>query len=250
MNWRHLKSVEQGCYDQASKPTNILGTTEVTTRFGAVLRSWRSRLGISQEELAGRAGLHRTYVSDVERGTRNVSLASIDKLATALEVSVAKLFEEVGKGEDRGADVPGPGSGDLVDILYVEDRQDDIDLTLHALRTANLGNRIYVVRDGVQALDFLFARGTYCHRRNIVRPQLILLDLGLPKIDGFEVLRQIRSEPRTSNIPVIILTASPRDRDSLASRQLGAQAYIVKPVIFQSLSEVIPKINLQWALVR
>lgn len=225
-------------------------TIEVTTRFGKVLRTWRSKLGISQEELAGRAGLHRTYVSDVERGTRNVSLASIDKLAKALEVSVSTLFAEI---SDSGTDAPDARpdlSGRLVDILYVEDRQDDIDFTVHALKKSNISNRIYVVRDGLQALDFLNCRGQYADRRDIVRPQLILLDLNLPGISGLEVLRQIKTQHRTRDIPVIILTASENDRDAISSKQLGAQAYIVKPVVIQSLAEVAPQLNLQWALLQ
>lgn len=227
-----------------------VGITEVTTRFGQVLRTWRGKLGISQEELAGRAGLHRTYVSDVERGTRNVSLASIDKLAAALEVSVATLFAEVTDAGSGEADWRPDLSGRLVDILFVEDRQDDIDLTVQAMRKANFSNRIYVVRDGAQALDFLNCRGDYVHRNTLARPQLILLDLGLPKISGLEVLRQIKAQPRTRDIPVIVLTASESDKDAIASQNLGAQAYIIKPVGFQNLSEVTPKLNLQWALMQ
>jgi CheY-like chemotaxis protein/DNA-binding transcriptional regulator YdaS (Cro superfamily) len=212
--------------------------------FGVSVKIWRSRLGISQEELAGRAGLHRTYVSDIERGARNVSLESISKLARALEVSVATLFSDSDKTTSATV------SDELVDILFVEDNPDDVQLTLRALKAANITNRIQVVRDGEAALQFLFCKGPYADRQPDQRPQVILLDLGLPKMGGLEVLRRIRAEPRTRSIPVVVLTASRHDRDVLASKQLGAEAYIVKPVDFQNLSEVTPQLSLYWALLK
>ena len=111
-------------------------------------------------------------------------------------------------------------------------------------------NRMYIVRDGASALDFLFCKGHFAHRKRNDRPQMILLDLGLPKIDGLEVLRQIKTDPRTRTIPVVVLTASRRDRDTAASKQLGAEGYIVKPVDFQNLSGVTPQLSLQWALLK
>jgi len=216
-----------------------------------VVRAWRGRLGISQEELAGRAGLHRTYVSDVERGTRNVSLASIDKLAAALEVSVATLFAQVGQAPLDGSSPPPISADELVDILFVEDRPEDVELTLRALKSANFQNRISVVRDGAEALNYLFGTGELAEQpRTIKLPKLILLDLGLPKVSGLEVLRRIKGEARTRSIPVIVLTASSGDKDAMASRRLGADAYIVKPVGFQNLSEVVPQVSLHWALLK
>jgi two-component system response regulator len=223
----------------------------VQAQFGTVVRAWRSRLGISQEELAGRAGLHRTYVSDVERGTRNVSLASIDKLAAALEVSVATLFAQVGQASANGSTAQAVSADELVDILFVEDRPEDVELTLRALKSANFKNRISVVRDGAEALHHLFGTGMSADEQQAIKlPKLILLDLGLPKVSGLEVLRRIKSEARTSNIPVIVLTASSVDKDAMASRRLGADAYIVKPVGFQNLSEVVPQVSLHWALLK
>jgi CheY-like chemotaxis protein/predicted XRE-type DNA-binding protein len=223
---------------------------DVQAQFGTVVRAWRSRLGISQEELAGRAGLHRTYVSDVERGTRNVSLASIDKLAAALEVSVATLFAQVGRTPADGSPAISPDQ--LVDILFVEDRPEDVELTLRALTSANFKNRISVVRDGAEALEYLFGIGESPEQEQRANklPNLVLLDLGLPKVSGMDVLRRIKSEERTRNIPVIVLTASSGDKDAMASRRLGADAYIVKPVGFQNLSEVIPQVSLHWALLK
>lgn len=220
---------------------------EVKTQFGLTVKSWRNRRGISQEELAERAGLHRTYVSDVERGSRNVSLASIDRLAAALEISVSQLFaEDVGESEPA---VPGAALTDqLVDILFVEDRTEDAELAVHALQSAHIANRIHWVRDGESALAFLFGEGVYAGRR-LIRPQLILLDLGLPRLSGQEVLQRVKSDPRTRSIPVVVLTASSRDRDIIASRQLGADAYVVKPVDFHNLSEVTPRLKLYWGLL-
>jgi CheY-like chemotaxis protein/DNA-binding XRE family transcriptional regulator len=209
--------------------------------FGVAVKIWRSRLGISQEELAGRAGLHRTYVSDIERGARNVSLESIAKLARALEVSVAALFSPP---------VSAPVADELVDILLVEDNPDDVHLTLAALKEAKITNRIHVVRDGAAALDFLFCTGKYAHRKPDDRPQVVLLDLGLPRVSGLEVLRRMKADARTRSIPVVVLTASRHDRDVLASKQLGTQAYIVKPVDFQNLSEITPQLSLHWALLK
>jgi two-component system, response regulator len=215
---------------------------EVKTQFGLVVKAWRSRRGFSQEELAERAGLHRTYVSDVERGSRNVSLASIDRLASALEISVAQLFANL----DPAAETP--AGNRLADILFVEDRLEDAELTIHALQSAHIANRIHLVRDGEGALEFLFGEGRYAGRK-LIRPQLILLDLGLPRISGQEVLRRLKADPRTRDIPVVVLTASVHDRDYVASRQLGADAYIVKPVDFRNLSEVAPRLKLYWGLL-
>jgi len=209
------------------------------------VRSWRSRRGISQEELAERAGLHRTYVSDIERGARNVSLQSIEKLAGALEISVSTLFHT---GPDGGGEGRRGGADEFVEILFVEDNPDDVQLTMHALKEARIANRVHLVRDGVAALEFLL--GAEGEPPPAVRPHLILLDLNLPKIDGLEVLRRIKAHPRTRSIPVLVLTASRHDADIRTSKRLGADGYIVKPVGFQNLSEVTPQLHLEWALLR
>jgi CheY-like chemotaxis protein len=227
-----------------------VGKSDVKKQFGAAVRFHRDQLGISQEELAGRAGLHRTYISDVERGARNVSLESIHRLANALEVPLSILFSRVDEASAGKSSQPSLLPDEMVDILIVEDSSDDAELTIKALKDVRVTNRIYVVRDGATALDFLFCKGVYTHRKHSDRPQIILLDLGLPKIDGLEVLRQIKGDPRTRTIPVIVLTVSSRDRDIAASQRLGAEAYIVKPVDFQNLSGVTPQLSLQWALLK
>jgi CheY-like chemotaxis protein/plasmid maintenance system antidote protein VapI len=219
---------------------------DVKKPFGSSVRSWRNRLGISQEQLAKRAGLHRTYVCDVERGARNVSLESIDKLARALEIPLATLFSYQSSPSPPAAEkIPDEA---LVDILFVEDDPRDADLALQALKSVT--NRVQLARDGQAALDLLFGQGQCAGRQQSRRPQLVLLDLGLPKIDGLEVLRRIKSDPRTASIPVVALTSSTRDRDIQASRQLGALACIVKPVDLPNLTQVTPQLSLQWALLK
>jgi CheY-like chemotaxis protein/DNA-binding XRE family transcriptional regulator len=228
----------------------LVGKSDVKKQFGAAVRFHRDQLDISQEELAGRAGLHRTYISDVERGARNVSLESIHRLADALEVPLSILFSRLEQSSSENSSGPSALSDELVDILIIEDSAEDVDLTIKALKDVRITNHIHVVRDGAAALDFLFCKGIYRHRKHRNRPQIILLDLGLPKIDGLEVLRQIKADPRTRTIPVIVLTVSNRDRDIAASQRLGAEAYIVKPVDFQNLSGVTPQLSLQWALLK
>jgi two-component system, response regulator len=221
---------------------------DVKKHFGAAVRLRRNHLGISQEELAGRAGLHRTYISDVERGARNVSLESIYRLATALDVPLSVLFahfEELSSDEPIRTSV---SADELVDILIVEDSDADAELTIKALKHVRITNHIFVVRDGAAALDFLFCRGEFANRKRDSRPQVVLLDLSLPKIDGIEVLRQIKADSRTRTIPVIAVSS--RDREVTASQQLGADAYLVKPVDFQNLSGVTPQLSLQWALLK
>jgi CheY-like chemotaxis protein len=196
--------------------------------------------------LGGRAGLHRTYICDIERGARNVSLESIEKLARALEISVAKLFSYE---PSSGFPVAQNGSyEELVDILFVEDNPNDIEITTEALK--GISNRVHVARDGREALDYLFCEGAYAGRRRINRPQLILLDLVLPKIDGLEVLRRVKADAHTASIPVVVLTSSNRDRDLQISKRLGAQAYIVKPVGLPNLTRVTPQLSLRWALLK
>ena len=217
--------------------------TDIKNRFGTAVRSRRKHLGISQEELAGRAGLHRTYVADIERGARNLSLANIEKLAKALETSIPTLFAQ---------DEPGPKSDatKLRDILLVEDNPDDIDLTLRAFKSASVANPVRVARDGAEALDFLFCTGAYSERKTEPPPHVVLLDLNLPKINGLEVLRRLKADSRTEAIPVVMLTASERDRDIDESRRLGAENYIVKPVDFHRFTQVTPQLKLSWSLVK
>lgn len=228
----------------------IVRSDDTKKRFGASVKFWRNQLGISQEDLAERADVHRTYVCDVERGSRNVSLEIIEKLARALDVSTAELFQNQRTRSDNTTAAKSVPNRQLVNVLFVEDSADDAELTLWALKRANIANRIVLVGDGEAALDFLFCRGKHASRRPEDQPQLILLDLNLPKINGLEVLRQIKAHPQMRLIPVIVLTVSSRSRDVEESRRLGAKAYIVKPVDFRNFSEAVPKLNLQWAVLK
>ncbi len=227
-----------------------MNPNDIRVLFAKAVKTRRDRLGLSQEQLAERANLHRTYISDVERGTRNLSLGSIDKLARALEVSVAALFSSV-KSHSKSNGSNGSHNGhQFVDILLVEDNRDDEELTLDAFAKARFTNHVHVARDGQAALDFLFGKGEHAGRNQEERPQIVLLDLNLPKIGGLEVLRRMRADKRTRDIPVVVLTVSQRDRDIAECRRLGIQSYIVKPVSFQGLSAVTPQLSLLWALLK
>ena len=136
-----------------------------------------------------------------------------------------------------------------VDILLVEDNPADVELTLRALRAQNLSNPLHIVRDGEEALDFLFCRGAFDHRSFDQPPRLVLLDLKLPKVDGMEVLRQLKTDPRTRPIPVVILTSSREERDLVESYQLGVNSYIQKPVDFEQFRQVVKQLGLYWVVV-
>jgi CheY-like chemotaxis protein len=136
-----------------------------------------------------------------------------------------------------------------VEILLVEDNPNDVELTLHALQKHNLANHIHVVRDGEEALDFLFCRGAYQSRNPSLTPKVILLDLKLPKVDGLEVLRQLRSNERTRVLPVVVMTSSRQERDIVEGYKLGVNSYIVKPVDFDQFSESVRQIGCYWLLL-
>ena len=135
-----------------------------------------------------------------------------------------------------------------VDILLVEDNANDEMLALHAFKRHNIVNEIHVARDGAEALEYIFCTGAYEDRR-IENPKVILLDLKLPKIDGIEVLRRIRSDPRTRFIPVVILTSSNEERDIVEAYTLGVNSYIVKPVDFEQFNEVARHLGFYWLLL-
>ncbi len=134
-------------------------------------------------------------------------------------------------------------------ILLVEDNPDDIDLTLRALKKNNIANRVVVVHDGAEALDYLFATGAHAGRDTRVMPAVILLDLKLPKVDGLEVLQRLRADERTKLIPVVILTSSREEQDIVNGYSLGANSYVRKPVDFARFSAAVGQLGLYWLLL-
>ena len=223
-----------------------LNEMDIEKQFGTAVKKWRDKLNLSQEELAKRAGLHRTYICDIERGTRNVSLKNVQKLSDALSIPPSTLLADLNIKTSAA-----PMTLDQqVDILLVEDDADDAAMTARAFNQWNLRNRMYLVHDGVAAMNFLFGTGSFAHRNPADQPQVILLDLHLPKISGLEVLRRIKADPRTNTIPVIALSGSKDSGDIAECRRLGVENYILKPVDFQSFSEVSLKLNLQWILTK
>ncbi len=137
----------------------------------------------------------------------------------------------------------------IIEILLVEDNPNDVELTLRALKKNHLANKVYVVSDGEEALDFIFAKNKYSDRDIENTPKVILLDLKLPKIDGLEVLKQIKSDERTKAIPVVVLTSSKEEGDIINSYQSGVNSYIVKPVGFDQFVESVSNLGLYWLLL-
>ena len=134
-------------------------------------------------------------------------------------------------------------------ILLAEDNRDDEELTLRAFRKNNIANQVVVVRDGAEALDFLFCAGPYAARDISQSPAVILLDLKLPKIDGLEVLRRLRADERTRLLPVVILTSSREEQDIISGYSLGANSYICKPVGFENFAEAVRQLGMYWLLL-
>jgi two-component system, response regulator len=135
------------------------------------------------------------------------------------------------------------------EILLVEDNSSDAVLTLHALEKSHVANQIHLVRDGEEALDFLFCRGTFANRDPENTPRLVLLDLKLPKVDGIAVLREIKANPRTRSIPVVVLTTSKEERDLVQTYELGVNSYIQKPVNFAEFQDVVRQLGMYWLLI-
>jgi two-component system response regulator len=137
----------------------------------------------------------------------------------------------------------------IIEILLVEDNPNDAELTIGSLKKNNLANNIFIVEDGEEALDFLFAKGKYSERNINEKPKLILLDLKLPKIDGLEVLREIKADEKTRTIPVVVLTSSCEESDIIRSYKIGVNSYIVKPVDFDKFTTAISDLGLYWLVL-
>lgn len=136
-----------------------------------------------------------------------------------------------------------------VEILLVEDNPQDLELALRALKRAGLSNKIEVARDGVEALDYVFCEGAHANRKIEDAPRVILLDLKLPRIDGLEVIKRIKSDPRTKAIPIVVVTSSKEQRDVVESYQLGVNSYIVKPVNFEQFATAVQELGMYWLLL-
>jgi CheY-like chemotaxis protein len=134
-------------------------------------------------------------------------------------------------------------------ILLVEDNPDDVELTMMALEKSRISNELVVVGDGVEALDYLFARGDFAGRDAGVMPQVILLDLNMPRMDGLEFLRRIRADEKTRLLPVVVLTTSNEDKDKIESYKLGANSFVRKPVDFQQFVEAVQQLGLYWMVL-
>jgi two-component system response regulator len=138
---------------------------------------------------------------------------------------------------------------DIVEVLLVEDNPHDAELTIRALKKQHLANRLFHVQDGAEALDFLFARGKYEGRRTDISPKVVLLDLKLPKVNGLEVLRAMKSDEHLHTIPVVMVTSSAEDPDIRAAYDLGANGYVIKPVQFDTFMEAMSKVGIYWLMV-
>lgn len=231
----------------ANRNTPPRTDTALQTRLGAAIREFRGKLDITQEELAWRAGMHRTYIADIERGTRNITLRSVAGLARALDVSLWDLLAHACLSDRRGTTAMRDA---LEEILVVEDNPNDVELTLQAFDRAKFTNPVRVISDGAEALDYLFCQGSYVERRREWRPQVVLLDLNLPKVSGMDVLRRMKADKRTASIPVVVLTVSQSDSNIAECKRLGAAAYIVKPVGFENFCQVTSELSFNWALIK
>jgi two-component system, response regulator len=138
---------------------------------------------------------------------------------------------------------------DAIDILLVEDNPRDAELTVRALKKRNLANRLFVVEDGAEALDFIFARGKFAQRTPPQSPKVVFLDIKLPKVTGLEVLRALKSDVQTRIIPVVMVTSSQQDPDIQTAYELGANSYVVKPVEFDAFQEVMSQLGFYWLLI-
>ncbi len=135
-----------------------------------------------------------------------------------------------------------------IELLLVEDNLHDAELTIRSLKKVNLANKLFHVKDGAEALDFIFCRGEYSDRKHQKNPKVILLDIKMPKVDGIEVLRQIKSNEATRSIPVVIMTSSKEEQDIITSYNLGVNSYVVKPVNFEGFARAVAELGLYWLI--
>jgi len=227
----------------SAPPEDPATEIDIQAWLGETVKALRRRLGLTQEELAWRANLHRTYIADIERGARNVTLRSMESLAKALELSVGDLLSNISLPAARS----GSGPAGSEDILLVEDNATDAALTLRAFRLVRVTNPLRVMPSAEAAWEYLTGKGT-ASSVGPQRPALILLDLNLPGISGVEFLRRVKLEPALRDIPVVVLTVSRHDQVIIECSRLGVVNYIVKPLRFEDFVRVSPRLNLRLTL--
>lgn len=223
---------------------------------GAAVRDIRLGQDLTQEELANRSGLHRTYITDVERGNRNISIESIEKIASALRTPLSALFARSEELQTQGQGQPvrlmqhRPNRDAVpVEILIAEDDRSFIDLTVHAFKNANVRNTVHTVHDGGEVLSFVHATGPYEKRSSLPLPSLIILDQNIPKGGALEVLERLRSHPASKETPVIVLTASQNDVNSMRKAGFSFVECVTKPVSVTDISRVAATFGMQLMLV-
>jgi len=228
-----------------------MNASEVRTLFANSLRRWRTHRRLTQEELAERSDLHRTYISDVERGARNLSLESIDKLARALDISIPSLFTPVTAPSLSPPSSPlaRASATELLDILLIQASQKEVRASVESFHQVRFVNSVRAISSGAEALELFFGND-FVKQANYMRKLIVLLDLDLPDVSGLEVLRQLRSDERTRQIPVAILATPDRERDTLEARRLGAQAVLTKPLSFQALCQAASALDVTWAMLK
>ncbi len=204
------------------------------------------------------AALLQVHVKTVYRLAENGSIpgkrigrswrfSKADVLDLATHRTTNRLIAEPNCDADGGSQRA--MTDNALEILLVEDNPNDVKLTLHALKKSHITNHLHVVRDGAEALDFIFCTGAYSERNIQNTPKVILLNLKLPKVDGMEVLRQVKADPRTRMTPVVVLTSSREERDIVENYRLGVNSYIVKPVDFEKFTEAVQRMGLYWLLL-
>jgi CheY-like chemotaxis protein len=201
-------------------------------------------MGITQEELAWRSSLHRTYIADIERGARNVTLRSIASLAKALQLTIGNLLSHAAAPAGTALRIGTKTAPTTVpEILLIEDSATDAAMAARAFKRAKVTNPLKIVGSAEDGLDYLLGNSRKGKRKR-ARPQLILLDLNLPQMSGLEFLHRIKGDERTRDIPVVILTVSQADRMIIECGRLGAVNYIVKPFGIENFIRVTPRLNL------
>lgn len=224
--------------------------SSIQLHFGLVVKEIRRQYRLSQEELGNLCGLHRTYITDIEHGTRNVSLKNIFRITRALNISLSEFFSRMERYSSSSLHLVSHQPASVkqtplpIDILLIEDDQNFVDLTLHELQKGNIHNKVHVSRNGQDALDVIFG-STFSDTSVKNIPRVVLLDLYLPFVNGIEVLERIRSNRATKDIPVVVLTSSTNQDDQRYCRTLGIEEFLSKPINVGEFNAVMQRLGFQ-----